>query len=95
MAKVRLYGSFRRHVKDWQREIDAHTVGDALYALTENNPALYDALFVSIAPADGCEVLRPYVRVIVNGRDVALGDCLATPLKADDEVSVFSPIAGG
>ncbi|MCZ7543131.1 MAG: MoaD/ThiS family protein [Anaerolineae bacterium] len=95
MAQVRLYGSFRRHVDEWQREIDAPTVGDALRALTENNPALHDALFVSAVPDAGCEALRPFVRVIVNGRDAALGDCLATPLEARDEVSVFSPIAGG
>ena len=92
MATIKLYGSFRRHVEDWRAEIDAPTVGEALRGLTADNDALRTALF---GEGGDCEALRPFVRVIVNGRDVALGDCLQTPLGAEDEVSVFSPIAGG
>jgi molybdopterin converting factor small subunit len=89
VAKISLYGTFRRHVDDWQREIDAPTVGDALRILTAGNPPLREAIF------DGGGALREYVRIIVNGRDVALADCLETPLASSDAVAVFSPIAGG
>ncbi|MBN1287565.1 MAG: MoaD/ThiS family protein [Anaerolineae bacterium] len=99
MATIKLYGAFRRHVDKgaWQVEIAAPTVGEALRILTADNPALREAIF---APAGGdaaanCTALRLHVRVIVNGRDTALGDCLDTPVKAGDDVGVFSPIAGG
>lgn len=109
MATIKLYGTFRRHVDAWQVDIDAPTVGEALRALTGDNPALREAIFGSdtdvntganddvrpVMSEEDCETLRPFVRVIVNGRDTALGDCLDTPLRAGDEVSVFSPIAGG
>jgi molybdopterin converting factor small subunit len=89
VAKITLYGTFRRHVDDWQREIDAPTVGGALRTLTAGNPPLRGAIF------DDGGGLREYVRVIVNGRDVALAGCLETPLAPGDAVAVFSPIAGG
>lgn len=95
MAKVTLYGTFRRYVDAWTCEIDAPTVGAALNALTADNPRLRSAVFADSDADRHCAELRPYVRIVVNGRDVALGDCLGTALKAGDEVAVFSPIAGG
>jgi molybdopterin converting factor small subunit len=96
MAHVTLYGTFRRHVDNWRCEVDAPTVGDALRALTADNLALAEAIFDDGGtPGAECTALRQYVRVVVNGRDIALGDCLETPLGAADAVAVFSPIAGG
>ncbi len=104
MAEVTLYGTFRRHVAERQVNIDAATLGALLHILTADNPALHDALFDPAhgagapRPSDAegdCPALRPYVRVLVDGHDVALGDCLDTVLEADAVVSIFSPIAGG
>jgi MoaD family protein len=90
MARVTFYGTFRRHTDDWQQEVSAATVDEALRSLTADNPALHDELF-----GEDDATLRPFVRVLVNGRDVELIADLQTPLEADDEVSVFSPVAGG
>ena len=60
----------------------------ALAALRQENPALAEAIL------DGDE-LRLYVRVTVNGYDVALGKGLDTSLGEDDSIAIFPPLAGG
>ena len=57
--------------------------------LCANDDTLRDAIF----QAD--EMLRPHVRVVVNGRDSELEQGLDTELDETDEVAVFPPIAGG
>ena len=89
MAQVYLYGSLRRLVANWQLDISGATVGDVLCALTADVAALQADLF----EADG--VLRPHVRVLVNGQDIQLRQGLATPLQPADQVRIFPPIAGG
>lgn len=39
--------------------------------------------------------LRPDIIVLVNGRNVRFLDGLRTPLKEEDEVAIFPPVAGG
>ena len=46
------------------------------------------------AAFEGSE-LSPFLVLLVNGRNVRHTGGLATPLKADDNVSVFPMVAGG
>ena len=64
------------------------TAGDVLRDLCAGNPILRDAIF------DG-QALAPYVRVMVNGRDIELANGLDTPVNEDDQLAIFPPIAGG
>ena len=89
MASLSLYGGLRRHMAGWQRTVAANTVGDALRALTTNNPTLAEALFEAETR------LRPHLRVLVNGHDIELLQGLDTPLTEADDVRVFPPIGGG
>ncbi|SVD26471.1 uncharacterized protein METZ01_LOCUS379325, partial [marine metagenome] len=38
---------------------------------------------------------RPYVAVMVNGRDIRHTGGLETPLEPDAELDIFPPVAGG
>lgn len=39
--------------------------------------------------------LRPYIRLMVNGRDIAFLDRMKTVLQNGDEVLVLPPVSGG
>ncbi len=39
--------------------------------------------------------VRPYVAVMVNGRDIRHTGGLETPLDPDAEIDIFPPVAGG
>lgn len=39
--------------------------------------------------------LRPYVKVLLNGRDIEFLNKLETGLKDGDEVALFPPVGGG
>ncbi|MFD1632234.1 ubiquitin-like small modifier protein 1 [Haloplanus ruber] len=65
------------------------TVGDALDALFEAQPALRDrVLNDSGAVADHINVLR-------NGENVGADDGLETTLVEGDELALFPPVSGG
>ena len=88
MPKLKFYGSFRTDVSTREMSVSAATVREALEQAWQENPKLRGAML------DG-EALRAYVRVMVNGRHVELAHGLETVLAADDEVAIFSPVAGG
>jgi molybdopterin synthase sulfur carrier subunit len=88
MPKLRLFGSFRSYVSSREIVLTASSVREALDQLWADNPKLRAAMLEG-------EGLRPYVRVLVNGRHVELAQGLDTPLAAEDEVAIFSPMAGG
>ena len=71
-------------------DVSATTVSDALQKLTELYPQMKQHLF----GAEG--KLRSFVNVYVNDDDVRdLPEKEATPLKANDEISIIPSIAGG
>jgi MoaD family protein len=39
--------------------------------------------------------LRPYIRLMVNGRDIAFLNRMETVLKSGDEVLILPPVSGG
>jgi len=42
-----------------------------------------------------CSRLLPYIRLMVNGRDIAFLDGMETELQNEDEVLILPPVAGG
>jgi molybdopterin synthase sulfur carrier subunit len=88
MARLKLFGSFRSYVSSREINLAAATLRQALDRLWSENPKLRAAM------VEG-EALRPYVRLLVNGRQLDPGQGLDTPLGPEDEVAIFSPMAGG
>ncbi|MFC6757258.1 MULTISPECIES: ubiquitin-like small modifier protein 1 [Haloarcula] len=65
------------------------TVGDALDALVETEPALRAEVF-----EDGD--LADHIRLLVDGEDAfSARQGLATELRADAELALFPPVSGG
>lgn len=88
MPTVRLFGGLRREANIRQMGVPGRTIREVLSALCGDKPGLRAALL------DG-DQLRPYVRVMVNGRDIELAQGLETVLASEDQVAIFPPIVGG
>ena len=88
MPVVKLFGNLRRYTEIPQLEVAGQTIREALNSLGAENSDLYTA----IVEGDN---LRPHVQVMVAGRNVALDQGLDTPLKDDDQIAIFPPVAGG
>ena len=70
-------------------EVAGVTVGEALEALEQAHPGIYDKI------VDGNGKVRRFINVYAGDDDVRFLDGLATPLKDGDEVSIIPAIAGG
>jgi MoaD family protein len=70
-------------------ELQASTVGEALASLTSRYAELKKHLYAD----DGR--LRSFVNVYVNDEDIRYLQELATPVAANDEVSIIPAVAGG
>lgn len=88
MATVKLFGNLRDYTAVPVMDVPGETIRRLLQNLCADNDALREAVF----DGDG---LRPFVRVMVNGRDSELAQGLDTPIVATDQVAIFPPIAGG
>uniref|UniRef100_A0A7C3RDI7 MoaD family protein n=1 Tax=Archaeoglobus fulgidus TaxID=2234 RepID=A0A7C3RDI7_ARCFL len=86
MVRVKLFANFREAAGVREVKVEASNVGELLEKLTKMFPKL-EMLFYEKG------VLRDYVNVMVNGRNIR-GE-LSYPLKDDDEVAVFPPVSGG
>ncbi|MFC7177057.1 ubiquitin-like small modifier protein 1 [Halosegnis marinus] len=91
MTELRFFATYRAAVgqKTVERDYDAETVGEVLRAIEEEWPELAGQLL------DDEGEIRPQLSVLKNGREVAHLDGPATPVGAEDTVSVFPPVAGG
>lgn len=88
MPYITLFGHLRRLAGATQAQASGATVRQAIETLCANNVALRDAIL-------HLDALRAQVRVMVNGYDVELAQGLDTAVKADDQIAIFPPIAGG
>ena len=88
MPYITLFGNLRRLAGITQTQASGATVRQAIETLCANNAALRDAILHG-------DTLRANVRVMVNGYDVELAQGLDTPVRADDQIAIFPPIAGG
>jgi molybdopterin synthase sulfur carrier subunit len=88
---IRLYASLRLQAGTKEVEIPAASAGTlrlAVESLCREYPVLAEKIL------DG-ERVREHFIISVNGMNVQLGKGLDTPLRPDDEVAIFPPIAGG
>ncbi|MGZ4903282.1 MAG: ubiquitin-like small modifier protein 1 [Halobacteriota archaeon] len=87
-VKVRLFANIREIMGSTEVTLSARSIGELLDLLTAMRPALQDVLF------DEGE-LRPYITVMVNGRNIRDIDGSRTVLTEGDEVAIFPPVSGG
>jgi molybdopterin synthase sulfur carrier subunit len=88
--EVRVYATLRPIVGGRSVTLDAPpaTVQDVIDELLRRFPDLEERLI-----AEGA--MRPYVAVMVNGRDIRHTGGLETVLEPDAELDIFPPVAGG
>ena len=87
-VKVRLFANIREIMGERELFLDSTTVNGVLDTLTAMNPDLRDVLF-----EDGA--LRPYITVLLNGRNINEIDGVQSILSEGDEVAIFPPVSGG
>ncbi len=85
---VRLFANIREIVGSPELKLPDRSIGELLDSLVAMHPALKDVLF-----DDG--TLRPYITVLVNGRNIRDIGGVQTTLADGDEVAVFPPVSGG
>jgi len=88
-VRVNLYATFRDVAGVKHLELTGATVSEVLRRLLEFHPEMETELFE--APG----VLSERVSVFVNGRDVRYLQGLATPVRPEDVLDLFPPVAGG
>lgn len=89
MATVRLDGMLRQYVRVQTVDSGASSVRGVLQDLEGRYPRLTGKL------RDETGAIRKFVRVFVNGEDVAGLHGLETPVAAADRVEILHSIAGG
>ncbi len=86
--KVRLFANIREIVGEPELFLDSTTVNGVLDTLTSMKPDLREVLF-----EDG--TLRPYITVLLNGRNINEIDGVKSALTEGDEMAIFPPVSGG
>jgi len=88
LVSVRLFANLREIVGQPQLVLEASTIREVLTALRSEYPALQPLL---------CEdgEVRPYITILVNGKNIRDIEALATILSDGDEVAIFPPVSGG
>ncbi len=87
-VNVRLFANIREIVGSSEVSLSVGSIEELLDSLVAMCPALRGVLF-----DDG--ELRPYITVLVNGRNIRDGDGTRTALAEGDEVAIFPPVSGG
>ena len=88
---VRVYATLRPLVGGRSVDLDdgCATAGDVIKELIGRFPALSDRLL------DPHGAVRPYVAIMVDGRDIRHVGGLHTAVGPDSELDIFPPVAGG
>lgn len=90
--KLLLFAYFRditgKTEMEWTRP--AATMGELLADMTRR----YGPAFAKWVYEDGDKLSHMSI-LLVNGRDIRDGQGLDTPLKPDDTIALFPPLAGG
>ncbi len=89
MPTIRFFARLRTIAGCTRVEVPGATVRGAILAACDQRPALCDAML------DEHGNLRPLYVVTLNGRHIDLAQGLDTPTTPDDEIALFSPLAGG
>jgi sulfur-carrier protein len=88
LVSVRLFANLREIVGNPRLVFEASTIRDVLMTLRSEHPALQPLL---------CEdgEVRPYITILINGKNIRDMEALATILSDGDEVAIFPPVSGG
>lgn len=89
MAQVKLFGGLQRKAGTTAVTVPGNTIQARLQNLFVIHPELETAVL------DDQNQLQPYVRIMVNGHDIELGDGMETAVTEQDTIAIFPPIAGG
>lgn len=89
MARVHFTSNLQRHLSCPSLEVTGETLGAALNAVFEANPALRSYLL------DDQGRLRKHVNVLINGEPVRDRARMSDALAEDDEVFVLQALSGG
>ncbi|HBX71289.1 MAG TPA: hypothetical protein DEH25_18415 [Chloroflexi bacterium] len=88
MAAVKLFGNLRSRVNASHLQIS----GASIRAVVENLCGAYPSLGETLLE-DG--QIRPHFKITINGHDIQLAQGLDTGVDEQDQIAIFSPIAGG
>ena len=88
MATVKLFGNLRKYIEGPNPKITGASVKAVVDMLCSDNPLLCEVLL-----EDG--EVRPHFKITLNGHDIALAQGMDTAVDEDDQLAIFSPIAGG
>jgi sulfur-carrier protein len=88
MATVKLFGNLRKQVDRSNLQVTGSSVRAVIETLCQDKPSICDLLLV-----DG--EIRPHFIITLNGHDINLTAGLDTAVEQEDQVAIFSPIAGG
>jgi sulfur-carrier protein len=89
MAHIFFAASIQRHVPTPEREIDAHTLGEAFEVVFAGQPRLRGYIL------DDQGALRKHLAVFVDGRPVRDRQRLCDVLGAESRIYVVQALSGG
>jgi molybdopterin synthase sulfur carrier subunit len=95
IVKVRFFATIRE--KAGKKEVDVNVQGESIDILNLIR-LLSDKLgeeFERTILDPETHKIRPYIKIMVNGRDIEFLNGLETTLKDGDVVQVFPPVGGG
>ena len=91
---VRLLATIRDFVGS-SKETFELSQGSTVKTLLENMCIRYGEAFRNYIFDPETEVIPPYIKVLVNGRDIDFLNKLQTALKDRDEITIIPPAGGG
>jgi len=90
-AKVKLFTTLREITGTKEIDLAAENISEVLGQLTER----FGKKFVDAVYDPQTGELRPYYRILVNGRGLDPKTDLEKPLGEDDVIAIFPPVGGG
>lgn len=88
MATVKLFGNLRKQLDRSNLQITGTSVRGVIETLCQDHATICELLL-----EDG--EIRPHFIITLNGHDINLSDGLDTAVNQEDQIAIFSPIAGG
>ncbi|HHV52980.1 MAG TPA: MoaD/ThiS family protein [Synergistaceae bacterium] len=90
--RVKLYATLRKAAQ--RKEVEITPSETTARGLLKRLIDLYDAEFEGLLTNEGRELAKGVI-FLVNGRNILHLQGLETPLKEEDAIELFPPVAGG